>query len=100
MSCLRNSPPPCASKAGLPDGEGRVRGVEMFKQETDGEGARILRHVDASEQFDAKPAHVLLDFGGERRVILSETVERDTLRIKQPVRRTQPLRADYFIIED
>lgn len=82
------------------DGKGRVRGVEMFKQETDGEGASILRHIDASEQFDAKPVHVLLDFGDEHQVILSETIERDTLRIKQPVRQTKPLRADYFIIED
>jgi hypothetical protein len=82
------------------DGEGRVRGVEMFKQETDAEGANILRHIDASEQFDAKPVHVLLDFGDEHQVILSETIELDTLRIKQPVRRTQPLRADYFIIDD
>ncbi|HKP13398.1 MAG TPA: zf-HC2 domain-containing protein [Blastocatellia bacterium] len=82
------------------DREGHVRGVEMFKQITDAEGASVLRHAEASEQFDAKPAHVLLDFGGENRVILSERVERDTLRIKRPVRRTQPLRADYFIIED
>jgi hypothetical protein len=82
------------------DREGRVRGVEMFKPDTDAQGASILRHADASEQFDAKPVHVLLDFGDENHVILSERVERDMLRIKQPVRRTKPLRADYFIIED
>lgn len=82
------------------DREGRVRRVEMFTQATDAEGARILRHREASEQFDAKPVHVLLDFGNENRVIFSEQIERDTLRLKQPVRRTQPLRADYFIIED
>jgi len=82
------------------DRQGHVRGVEMFKQETDAEGASILRHADASEQFDAKPVHILLDFGDETQVILSETIERDTLHIKQLVRRTQPLRADYFIIED
>ncbi|MEN3331824.1 MAG: hypothetical protein V7641_1189 [Blastocatellia bacterium] len=82
------------------DRKGRVRGVEMFKQDTDAEGASILRHAEASEQFDAKPVHVLLDFGNENHVILSERIERDTLRIKQPVRQTKPLRADYFIIED
>jgi anti-sigma factor ChrR (cupin superfamily) len=82
------------------DREGRVRGVEMFKQDTDAQGASVLRHAEASEQFDAKPVHVLLDFGNENHVILSERIERDTLRIKQPVRRTKPLRADYFIIED
>jgi len=82
------------------DREGRVRGVEMFKQDTDAQGANILRHAEASEQFDAKPVHVLLDFGNENHVILSERIERDTLRIKQPVRQTKPLRADYFIIED
>ena len=82
------------------DREGRVRGVEMFKQETDAQGTNVLRHAEASEQFDAKPAHILLDFGDENQVILSERVEGDTLRIKRPVRRTQPLRADYFIIED
>src|SRR5205085_10437819 len=82
------------------DREGRVRGVEMFKQDTDAQGANILRHAEASEQFDAKPVHVLLDFGNENHVILSERIERDTLRIKQPARQTKPLRADYFIIED
>ena len=82
------------------DREGRVRGVEMFKPATDAEGASVLRHTQASEQFDARPVHVLLDYGDENRVILSERVERDTVRIKQPIRRTQPLRADYFIIED
>jgi anti-sigma factor RsiW len=82
------------------DREGRVRGVEMFKPATDAEGARILIHTQASEQFDARPVHVLLDYGDENRVILSERVERDTVRIHQPARRTQPLRADYFIIED
>jgi hypothetical protein len=82
------------------DREGRVRGVEMFKQDTDAQGANILRHAEASEQFDAKPVHVLLDFGDENHVILSERIERDTLRIKQPSRQTKPLRADYFIIED
>ncbi|MFL6213243.1 MAG: zf-HC2 domain-containing protein [Blastocatellia bacterium] len=82
------------------DREGRVRGVEMFKTVTDAEGASVLRHAEASEQFDARPVHVLLDYGDENRVILSERVERDTVRVKQPVRRTQPLRADYFIIED
>jgi anti-sigma factor RsiW len=82
------------------DREGRVRGVEMFKPATDAEGASVLKHADASEAFDARPVHVLLEYGDESRVILSERVERDTVRIKQPVRRTQPLRADYFIIED
>jgi anti-sigma factor RsiW len=82
------------------DREGHVRGVEMFKPATDAEGASVLKHAEASEQFDARPVHVLLDYGDDSRVILSERVERDTVRIKQPVRRTQPLRADYFIIED
>lgn len=82
------------------DREGHVRGVEMFKQETDAHGANVLRHAEASEQFDAKPVHVLLDFGDENHVIMSERIERDTLRVKQPARRTQPLRTDYFIIED
>jgi anti-sigma factor ChrR (cupin superfamily) len=82
------------------DREGHVRGVEMFKQDTDAQGASILRHAEASEQFDARPVHVLLDFGDENHIILSERIERDTLRLKQPVRQTKPLRADYFIIED
>jgi len=82
------------------DREGRVRGVELFKRDTDAEGESILRHSSASAQYDAKPVHVLLDFGDENHVILSERVERDTLRLKPVMRRTQPLRADYFIIED
>lgn len=82
------------------DREGRVRGVEIFRRDTDAEGESVLKHASASAQYDAKPVHVLLDFGDEHRVILTERVERDTLRIKQPVRRTRPLRADYFIIED
>ena len=82
------------------DREGRVRGVELFKRDTDAEGESILKHISASAQYDAKPVHVLLDFGDENHVILSERVERDTLRLKPVMRRTQPLRADYFIIED
>jgi len=82
------------------DREGRVRGVEMFRRDTDAEGASILKHASASARYDAKPVHVLLDFGDEHRVILSERIERDTLRIHQPLRRTRPLSADYFIIEE
>lgn len=105
-AALREQRPPAdaSSQDAVPvtviDRQGRVRGVEMFKPATDAEGASVLRHAEASEQFDARPVHLLLDYGDETRVILSERVERDTVRIKQPVRRTQPLRADYFIIED
>ena len=107
MKVLRESRRQEAGEAGagvvpvtVIDREGRVRGVEMFRRDTDGEGESILKHASASAQYDAKPVHVLLDFGDEHRVILSERIERDTLRLKQPLRRTQPLHADYFIIED
>lgn len=82
------------------DSGGRVRGVEMFTQTTDAEGARVLRHAEKSQEYDARPVHILLDYGDEKRVILSEPIDRDTLRVAQPVRRTEPLRSDYFIIED
>jgi putative zinc finger protein len=80
------------------DREGEVRSVEMFKKIR---GANILEHAEKSERFDNKPVHVLLDFGEGNRIILSDRIRRDTVRLKQPARQEAELRhADYFIIED
>lgn len=83
------------------DREGEMRGVEMFKKLSGSRGANILEHAEKSERFDNKPVHVLLDFGEENRIVVSERIQRDTVRLKQPARQQSELRhADYFIIED
>ena len=83
------------------DREGEMRSVEMFKKIRSARGQKILEHAEKSERFDNKPVHVLLDFGEESRVVVSERIHRDTVRLKQPARQESELRhADYFIIED
>ncbi|HST20051.1 MAG TPA: zf-HC2 domain-containing protein [Blastocatellia bacterium] len=83
------------------DREGEMRSVEMFKKIGGTRGQKILEHAEKSERFDNKPVHVLLDFGEENRVVVSERIRRDTVRLKQPARQESELRhADYFIIED
>lgn len=83
------------------DREGEIRSVEMFKKIRGTRGQSILEHAEKSERFDNKPVHVLLDFGGESRVVVSEPIRRDTVRLKQPARQESKLRhANYFIIED
>ena len=83
------------------DREGEVRSVEMFKKIRGARGQKVLEHAEKSERFDDKPVHVLLDFGEEGRVVVSERIRRDTVRLKRPARQQSELRrADYFIIED
>ncbi len=83
------------------DREGEMRSVEMFKKIRSARGQKILEHAEKSERFDNKPVHVLLDFGEENRIVVSERIRRDTVRLKQPARQESELRrADYFIIED
>jgi len=83
------------------DREGEMRSVEMFKKIRSARGQKILEHAEKSERFDNKPVHVLLDFGEESRIVVSEPIHRDTVRLKQPARQESELRhADYFIIED
>lgn len=83
------------------DCEGEMRSVEMFKRIRGVRGQNLLEHAEKSERFDNKPVHVLLDFGEENRVVVSERIERDTIRLKRPARQESELRhADYFIIED
>jgi len=83
------------------DREGEMRSVEMFKKIRSARGQKILEHAEKSERFDDMPVHVLLDFGEENRIVVSERIRRDTVRLKQPGRQESELRrADYFIIED
>jgi hypothetical protein len=79
---------------------GQVRSIELFTETTDSDGAKVLRHAAESDQYDAKPIHILHDYGDEQRLVQSEPIERDTLRIEKPLRKTLPLRSDYFIIEE
>ncbi|HEX8185422.1 MAG TPA: zf-HC2 domain-containing protein [Blastocatellia bacterium] len=83
------------------DRSGRLRGVEMFEQVREAEGESILKHAEKSERFDKKPVHALLDFGEESRVVISDRINHDTVRLQQAARPDAKLRrADYFIIED
>ncbi|MGA9768292.1 MAG: hypothetical protein WBV94_04575 [Blastocatellia bacterium] len=83
------------------DREGEMRSVELFKRIRGSHGASVLEHAEKSERFDNRPVHALLDFGEEDRVVVSERIHRDTVRLKKPARQDSELRhADYFIIED
>ena len=82
------------------DREGELRRVEHFRKIRNERGTGALKHVEASEAFDNKPVHTLLDFGDEKRLVISERISHDTLRVPQTTRNTKPLHADYFIIED
>lgn len=83
------------------DRSGRFRGVEVFEKVTAADGESVLKHAEKSERFDKKPVHALLDFGEKDRVILTDRVDQDTVRLQQASRPDAKLRrADYFIIED
>jgi len=83
------------------DRSGQLRGVEMFERVSDAGGESVLKHAEKSVRFDKKPVHALLDFGGESRVVVSDRIKHDTVRLQQTSRTDQKLRrADYFIIED
>jgi anti-sigma factor RsiW len=82
------------------DREGELRRVEHFRKIRNERGTGALKHIEASEVFDNKPVHTLLDFGDEKRLVISERISHDTLRVPQTTRTTKPLHADYFIIED
>ena len=83
------------------DRSGQLRSVEMFERVSDTGGESILKHAQSSERFDKKPVHALLDFGEESRVVVSDRINHDTVRLQQASRPDAKLRrADYFIIED
>lgn len=83
------------------DRSGELRRVEMFERSEGPAGSSILRHAEKSEQFDNKPVHALLDFGDDERVVVSDRIHRDRVRLETPDREGTTLRrANYFIIED
>jgi len=83
------------------DRSGQLRSVEMFERVSDTGEESILTHIEKSERFDKKPVHALLDFGEESRVVISDRINHDTVRLQQASRSDAKLRrADYFIIED
>jgi hypothetical protein len=83
------------------DKSGQFRGVEMFEKVTDADGESVLKHAEKSERFDKKPVHALLDFGEKDRVLVTDRINHDTVRIRQASGPNARLRhADYFIIED
>lgn len=79
---------------------GHFRGIEMFERTRDWQGAEVLTHAEHSERFDNKPLHALLDFGGERRVVVSDVIRRNMIRLKPAERPSELQSAHYFIIED
>ena len=83
------------------DRSGEVRGIEMFEKAADQRGGEVLSYVGASDRFDQKPFHALLDFGDQKRVVVTDLVVRDKIRLPRVDRADAELRgADYFIIED
>ena len=83
------------------DRSGQLRSVEMFERVSDTGEESILTHIEKSERFDKKPVHAVLDFGEKSRVVISDRINHDTVRLQQASRSDAKLRrADYFIIED
>ena len=83
------------------DRSGGLRGVEMFEKATDAQGAEVLSYPGESDRFDKKPFHALLDFGDKNRVVVSDLILRDKIRLPRVERSDAELcGADYFIIED
>jgi len=83
------------------DSSGTLRRVEMFERATDAMGADVLKYTGESERFDRKPFHALLDFGDSNRVVVSDLILRDEIRLPRVERAdSEPREADYFIVED
>jgi hypothetical protein len=83
------------------DRSGSLRGVEMFERATDAMGADVLKYTGEPERFDRKPFHALLDFGDSNRVVVSDLILRDEVRLPRVERADCEHReADYFIVED
>ena len=83
------------------DRSGRLRGVEMFERATDAMGAYVLKYTGEPERFDRRPFHALLDFGDNNRVVVSDLILRDEIRLPRVERAdSEPREADYFIVED
>jgi hypothetical protein len=83
------------------DRSGSLRGVEMFERATDAMGADVLKYTGEPERFDRRPFHALLDFGDSNRVVVSDLILRDEIRLPRVERAdTEPREADYFIVEE
>ena len=83
------------------DRSGQLRGVEVFEKVNDERGRSVLKHAEKSNRFDKKPLHALLDFGDEDRVIVTDRIDHDTVKLQQDSPPDAKLRrADYFIIDD
>ena len=83
------------------DRSGSLRRIEMFEKATDERGADVFRYPGGSERFDRRSFHALLDFGEPSRVVVSDLIMRDEIRLPRVERADSELRrADYFIIED
>ncbi|MEW6210428.1 MAG: zf-HC2 domain-containing protein [Acidobacteriota bacterium] len=79
----------------------RLRGVALFEKTTTSEGESLLRPVEESGRFDNKPFHVLLDFGEDQIVMVSDIVRHDTIRLQRITRANTSLkRVDFFIVEE
>jgi anti-sigma factor RsiW len=63
------------------DRSGTLRGVEMFERATDAIGADVLKYTGEPERFDRRPFHALLDFGDSNRVVVSDLILRDEIRL-------------------
>ena len=79
---------------------GEARGVEFFDHEIDKTGASVLRHSEGSARFDKKPLHTLFSFDEKQPVVVSQVMNRDTVRLEKARPEGEARRADYFIIED
>ena len=63
------------------DRSGSIRGVEMFERATDAMGTYVLKYTGEPERFDRRPFHALLDYGDSNRVVVSDLILRDEIRL-------------------
>lgn len=79
----------------------QLRGVALFEKTTTSEGESLLRPVEESGRFENKAFHVLLDFGEDQIVMVSDIVRHDTIRLQRITRANTSLkRVDFFIVEE
>ncbi len=79
----------------------RLRGVAIFEKTTTHEGESLLKPLEETGRFDNKPFHVLLDFGEDNLVMVSDVIRHDTIRLQRITRANTSLRrVNFFIVEE
>jgi hypothetical protein len=75
--------------------------VSLFERTIGESGQSILRAAGETGRFDNRQFHILYDFGEEDRIVVSDIVRNDTIKLQRIERAgNAPRRVDFFIIEE